>query len=56
MINGIIKSYSFEKETGFIEATDGKEYFFDISPKIEMSTLGKTHIGVPIIINLIKQK
>lgn len=49
MINGIIKSYSFEKETGFIEATDGKEYFFDISYLKNQNDKTEVKVGLSVV-------
>lgn len=52
MISGIIKSYSIEKETGFIEATDGKEYFFDISYLKNPKDKIEIKVGSPVVFTL----
>ena len=52
MINGIIKSYSIEKETGFSEATDGKEYFFDISYLKNPKDKIEIKVGSPVVFTL----
>ena len=49
-MTGIIKSYSYEKECGYINAEDGKEYFFDISYLKNKDDKMRIKIGLPVIL------
>ena len=51
-MTGIIKSYSYEKECGYINAEDGKEYFFDISYLKNKDDKMRIKIGLPVIFTL----
>ena len=51
-MTGIIKSYSYEKECGYINAEDGKEYFFDIYYLKNRDDKMRIKIGLHVIFTL----